>query len=488
VKKNNKKRIIKNLICLILVFSLLFSNAITVIAEKDTEDYLTEAEARKELPIESDSIEGWPAGPRIGAESAILMEANTGTILYSKNIHEHLYPASVTKILTALIAMEECDMDEMVTFSNRAIESIDWRNDANLGINPGNSITMEQCLYGLLVGSANEVAYAIAEHICGDGNVSDFANLMNEKAKELGCIDSNFVTPNGIHDDNHYTSAYDLALIAKAFYSNELLSKMSATTSYKVPQTETQPKDDMIVYAKSKLHEGKEYAYEGLVGTKTGYTNIARQTLVSCAEKNGLKLICVIMKEESPYQYTDTIDLFNYGFDNFNAVNIAANDKTYVIQSLNFFSTSLDFFGSSKPILQVNDKDYIVLPKDADFTDTVSELKYEGINDNEIAKVDYYFNDVYLGSASIEPAETKITSFDFGPKDEEIEKEVLDEDVMIINIKMVIYIVIGVTLAILLILILRAIIIHKLNPRRRRRRRSRRRNKKRELDFRGFKG
>ena len=321
--------------------------------------------------METNQIINWPAGPEIGAESAILMEVNTGTVLYAKNIDAQLYPASITKILTALIAVEECDMNEMVTFSSDAIHSINWREDANMGINVGDSITMEQCLYGLLVGSANEVAYAIAEHISGEGNVDGFADLMNQKAKELGCTNSNFVTANGIHDENHYTSAHDMALIAQAFFSNELLCKMSSTTSYHVPQTATQPREDMIVWAKSKLHPGKEYAYEYLKGTKTGYTDDARQTLVSCAQKNGLKLACVILKEETPYQFTDTIELFNYGFDNFYAVSVAENDTNYSIDTSNFFSADTNFFGSSKPLLEIDTDDYIVIPDTVDFTEVL---------------------------------------------------------------------------------------------------------------------
>lgn len=479
-------RIMRLFICL-LAIAMLILDCPYVYAEKTMDDYISEAEERKSMPIESDSIEKWPAGPKIGAQSAILMEVNTGTILYSKNIHEKLYPASVTKLLTALIAMEKCDMDEMVTFSTKAIESINWRNDANLGISPGSSITMEQCLYGLLVGSANEVAYAIAEHICGDGNIEEFAALMNEKAKSLGCKDSNFITPNGIHDDNHYTSAYDLALIARAFYSNELLSKMASTVSYKVPQTETQTRDDMVVYAKSKLHEGKEYAYEGLVGTKTGYTDYARQTLVSCAKKKGLTLVCVILKEESPYQYTDTIDLFNYGFDNFKSVNIADNDTTYVINSLNFFSTKSDFFGNSKPILQVNEDNYIIIPTDADFEDTESELKYNGISKEEIARVNYYFSDVHVGSASIEPAEIKIETFDFGPKEKIDEYNQETEEVMVINVKMILYLILLIAVIIIIILIIVAIIMNKLNPRRRRGRRRYKVSKSNQLDWKRFK-
>lgn len=121
-----------------------------------------DAEARKELPVQSNEWENWPAGPLIGAQAAIIMEANTGAILYEKNIHDQLYPASVTKILTALIAIENCPLDDIVTYSNEAVASIDWQTDSNIGIKPGEQITMEQSLYGLLVGSANEVGNAIA--------------------------------------------------------------------------------------------------------------------------------------------------------------------------------------------------------------------------------------------------------------------------------------------------------------------------------------
>lgn len=483
-----KKKITKLIMFTMSALMIICGSVLNVRADEET-DYQALAEERKSLPIQTDSIENWPAGPHLGCEAAMLMEVRTGTVLYEKNINEHLYPASVTKMLTALIAREECDMDEKVTFSSEAINSIDWRTDANLGIAPGNTITMEQCLYGLLVGSANEVAYAIAEHISGDGNIAGFAEKMNKRAEELGCTDSHFVTPNGIHDDNHYTSAHDLALIAKAFYSDELLSKMASTTSYKVPVSPTQPRDDMIVYAKSKLHPGKEYAYDGLVGTKTGYTEYARQTLVSCAEKDGLRLICVVLKEESPAQYTDTIDLFNYGFDNFKAVNISDNDKTYVIQSLNFFSTESDFFGSSKPILQMNSDDYVVLPVDADFESTTSELSYSFLSRNEIAKVNYYFNDVFVGSAKIEPAVDKMPSFDFGPREVNKVKEVEEEDIVVINVKNVIITIISVAFVLTLIVVIVSLIRQKGHGyhRRRRTKKSYRTINTRDLDWKRFK-
>lgn len=455
------KRICLSTLCGVLLFSNISVSAFAA------RDYRAEAEERKHLPIESNQIPRWPAGPEIGAEAAILMEVNTGTVLYSKNIHAQLYPASITKILTALIVAEKCDMNEMVTFSSDAIHSINWREDANMGINAGDSITMEQCLYGLLVGSANEVAYAMAEHICGAGNVDAFSDLMNQKAKELGCTDSNFITPNGIHDENHYTSAHDMALIAQAFFSNEMLSKMSSTTSYHVPKTSTQPREDMIVWAKSKLLPGKEYEYEYLVGTKTGYTDDARQTLVSCAQKDGLKLACVILKEETPAQFTDTIELFNYGFDNFYAASVADNDTNYSIDTSGFFSTDTDFFGSSKPILQIDPEAYIVIPETIDFLEIDSAISYEDLGKDELARINYTFQNIPIGSASLVPVRDAPITFDFGTTPQIVEPSIQEDDTVYINVKNVIVAVMALTILLIVIFMLRSMFINSRKSRRR---------------------
>lgn len=481
--KNKKLRFLTGafLSCFFLVNSSITSFA--------ARDYKAEAEERKKMPVETNQYMDWPAGPEIGAESAILMEVNTGTILYAKNIHAKLYPASITKILTALIAIEECDMDEMVTFSYDAVHSINWREDANMGINVGDSITMEQCLYGLLVGSANEVAYAIAEHICGEGNVDNFSDMMNEKARSLGCTNSNFITANGIHDENHYTSAHDMALIAQAFFSNELLSKMSSTTSYHVPMTDTQPREDMIVWAKSKLLPGKEYAYDGLVGTKTGYTDDARQTLVSCAQKNGMKLVCVILKEESPNQFTDTIELFEYGFQNFYSASVAENDMTYSIDTSNFFSTDMDFFGSSKPILEINPNDYIVLPENIDFTQSVAQLTYDNLDINEIARINYTFNDIPIGSASVIPVVDTIITFDFGttPQIVDTPSVVEEPNTVYINIKNVIIAILAISILLIALFMVRSLIINTRKYHRRNRIVKKYKNKTDQLDWKHFK-
>lgn len=449
------KRLKSDLISLfVVILSVIYFFPFISYAE---EDYAELAEQRKKIPIESNLIDNWPAGPEIGAESAILIEANTGIILYEKNIHEKLYPASITKILTALVAYDNSDINDMVTFSYDAVNSIDWRYDANMGIDAKSSITMEETLYGMLVGSANEAAYAIAEHVSGDGNLDEFAKLMNEKAVSLGCTDSNFVTPNGIHDDNHYTSAHDMARIAKAFFANDFLANISNTPSYHFKQTDTQPKDDMAVYAKSKLFPNKEYAYEGLVGTKTGYTDKARQTLVSCAERDGMKLICVIMMEEAPNQYTDTVDLFNYGFSNFTIEYIADKDERFKISSSNLFNTDVDVFGSSKPILEIDPDSYIVLPTGSTLEQTTCKIEYNSLTSDEIARIDYYYSDTLIGSASVIPSKAQTLTYNFDSEDTNEENQT---NFVFLNITTIIGFIIGGAIVLIIIFHIFAILRH----------------------------
>lgn len=487
---------LKKNLCLFTLSAAIFSSAFaadTAYVQAASLDELTQAmENRKTLPIQSNEIENWPAGPQIGAESAIVMEANTGTILYSKNIHEQLYPASTTKILTCLIAAENSSLDEMVTFSRNAVFSIP-RGSSNMGMDEGQSITMEECLYGILIGSANEVANAVAEHV--GGSIEGFAEMMNEKAKELGCTDSHFVNANGLHDDDHYTSAYDLATIARAFYKNELLAKISGMPSYHFEPTATQP-DDFILRTHHKI-VNNEYPCEGIIGGKTGYTDNSRQTLVSCAERNGMKLICVIMKEESPKQFTDTVDLFQYGFSNFEIVNVSENETNYDINNADFFQTDNDIFGNSKPVLSLNKDSYIVLPKTAVFQDTQSSISYDVESDSQIAKIDYTYNGVYVGNATVDIALNTESSYDFDTSIEgtasdalEADSEDPQENVIFVNVKRVLSFILIVAGILILLFIVKSVIQNYSFAKRRRsrlRRKSRRKNRMRsqykDFDF-----
>ena len=351
------------------------------------------------LAIQSNEIANWPIGPVVSAESAILMDADTGAILYAKNIHQKEYPASTTKILTTLIASERCSMDEIVDFSYDAVHDIDPGSN-HIAIDPGEQLTMEECLNAILIRSANEVSFAVAEHISGT-TWQDFGPIMNERARELGCVDSHFVNPNGLPNEDHYTSAYDLAMIGRAFFANEALCKMTMTHMLHILPSERQP-DDIMEVNKMELIPGGKYAYPYLVGCKTGYTDVARSTLVSCAEKDGLKLICVVMKDENPNYYEDTISLFDYGFSNFQSVNISQTETKYNIENAGSFYSGNDIFGNSKPILELNRDACITLPNTITFQDAVSSISYDDTEPGQAAVITYTYNDVVLGSASLD--------------------------------------------------------------------------------------
>lgn len=417
---------------------------------------LTNVEERLAIPVETNETENWPDGPEVQAQSAILMDADSGAILYEKNIHEQLYPASTTKILTCLIATERCALNETVTFSHDAVFDTP-RNSSHIAIDEGEELTVEQCLNAILIASANEVAFALAEHIV-DSDWEDFAEIMNARAKELGCVDSNFVNPNGLPDENHYTSAYDLAMIGRAFFANELLCKISTTARLDLPATDKQP-DNIVAFSKNMLFPGKAYAYEYLVGSKTGYTDSAQNTLVSCAEKNGMKLIAVVMVEDSPAQFADTVALFNYGFTNFEKVNISQTETKYNIDNASFFYSNNDIFGNSKPILSLNTEDCIMLPKTVAFKDLISTISYDKVEEGQAAVISYTYQDRFLGSVSVDFASTQ-EKYPF--QQGALQSSPVDDDgtnpdepkVIFVNIFKVFLWVIGIAGAIILIIII----------------------------------
>ena len=260
----------------------------------------------------------------IYSESAILIESKTGKILYDKDIYSRKYPASTTKILTAIIAIEECDLEEKARASHEAIFSIkSGYSIAN--IREGEEFTIRELLNVLIMQSANEAANVIAEHI--SGSVDEFAKLMNKKAKEIGCLDSNFVNANGAHNDNHYTTAYDLALIAKYCMQNEIFKEIVCMQECKLPSTEIFEEERCFRNTNSLMQSNSRYYYPYCNGIKTGYTTPAKNCLISSSTKNGFELISVILHAESTEdglsaRYVDTINLFEYGYNNFNKEDI----------------------------------------------------------------------------------------------------------------------------------------------------------------------
>lgn len=253
--------------------------------------------------------------PNIKSPAAILIDANTGQVLYEKNIDEQFYPASITKIMTAMLLLEEGDLDKVVEIGEDVPNLIE-QGSSQIYLIPGEKLTRKQLLYALLVDSANDAAVSIAQDV--SGSVENFAKRMNEKAEELGATNTHFVNPHGLHDDDHYVTARDMAIIAREAMKNSTFRDAVSTVRYIIPKTNKQ--DTRYLYNGNRLIKEtsyKNYFYEDAVGIKTGYTTVAKNTLVGGAHRNNLDLITVVLNANGTEVYEDTHELLNYGFANY---------------------------------------------------------------------------------------------------------------------------------------------------------------------------
>ncbi|MDD4371951.1 MAG: D-alanyl-D-alanine carboxypeptidase [Anaerostipes sp.] len=258
-------------------------------------------------------------------KSAIVMDLQTQTILYEKDINVKHYPASITKIMTALLTIENCKGDETVTFSNQAVNGIERGSSAAL-VNIGEKVTVDQALHGLLLISANDIAGGLAEHV--SGTQSAFAVKMTEKAKELGCKNTHFVNPHGLNNEQHYTTAYDMALIAKKAYSKEEFRKIIKTTYYQLPKTNKSKAARNWYNSNRMIQQGTTYYDSRCLGGKTGYTIAAGGTLVTFANINGRVVICVVLQSKnSASAYVDSSKLYDYTEKNMDVGALEAKDS-----------------------------------------------------------------------------------------------------------------------------------------------------------------
>ncbi len=401
---------LKLLLSNVLIAVICFTNILCVNATTETTtDDTSNSEVIDETTTDYSNTDLWPNGPSVDSESAILMDINTGTVLYEKNMNEELYPASTTKIMTTLLALENCSLDEVVTFSHNAVYSIE-RDSSHIGIVEGEQLTMEQCLYGIMLESANEVSNAVAEHVAG--SIEEFANMMNARAAELGCKNTHFSNANGLPDETHYTSAYDLALIGRAAMQNETFRTITSTTTYTIPPTNLQV-ETRYLSNHHKMLPKRAYAYADCIGGKTGYTDVARQTLVTFAKRGDLELVCVVMKTESPSQFTDTAALFDWGFENFQIINISENEKNYNIENACFYDTDTSIFGNTNSIVTINKEGEIILPTTAAFSDAQSNLTYDSAGDNSIGTLTYSYGGKSVGSTTIDLSNINASEFNF---------------------------------------------------------------------------
>lgn len=263
--------------------------------------------------IETNQIAGWPAGPEVPTPNAVVMDADTGAVLYSKGMNEIRYPASITKVMTALLAIENSSLTDQVTIGAEAA-SQEVPGNSRIDAVEGEVFTMEQCLHAILLASANGVSLQVAEYIAG--SEENFVNMMNSRAAELGCTNTHFNNSNGLPDPDHYTTPHDMALIMSAAVKNETFCKIEADLFYTIPPTNKTASSRELRNHHAMLFEGEWY-YEGAFAGKTGYTDEAHNTLVTAAKRGDMTLVCVVMLCDNLDYINDTRTLLDYGFNNF---------------------------------------------------------------------------------------------------------------------------------------------------------------------------
>ena len=298
--------------------------------------------------IDTNEISNWPQGPAIYAASGIVMDMNSGAVLYAKKAEEKRYPASITKVLSVLTALQYAKMSDTVVFSEDSISFLQW-DDAQIGMKPGEEISMESALYGMLLASANEVSYAVAENVGKqylNGGYAEFIEEMNRISQELGCTSSNWVNANGLHDDNHYTTAHDMARIAAAAYQNEEFRRLETTLEYKVPPTNLTAEERILDQNHKMLWPENYYYYANAKAGKTGYTDQSKTTLVTMAEGNDMQLAAVVLQILTTGKKSVTItekNLFKYlGKEKFTYQMANAADEIGIVRGLAWTSVGGD--------------------------------------------------------------------------------------------------------------------------------------------------
>lgn len=432
--KRYKKLIIYSLISLMIVLPIFSLN---VRAEQyvpvdtrnpDEPAHSTEEgiENAKNMEIQSNNWENWPKGPKTYGEAGIIMDADTGAILYAKNIDGLAYPASITKILATLVALENGKMDDTVTVAPESLEGLEG-GYAHIGLKKGEEISFEDALHAVLLASANEAAHALGSSV-GE-NYEWFIQRMNDRAKELGATSSNFVNTNGIHDDEHYTTARDMALITQELYNKyPEFQKICQTLQYTIASTNKTEQTRTFQQRHMMFYEGSQYYDPRVVAGKTGYTYPAKNTLVTCTDNENMRLIVVVLKTHGKNVYKDTKKLIEYGYENFEKIDVSQ------------YETSEDIIGYSG-------NTQVVVPKGVAFNELEMELiTAEG---SESAQAIYTYNGQLVGKVE---ANLKIQQVE--DTEEKEPEKIVEKGLSIIKKVALVFIIVAVLIALLLIVLL----------------------------------
>ena len=342
------------------------------------------------LAVDIDTNDYNPDNVTTNSPSLILMDAKTGNILYSKNAFKKQFPASTTKVMTAILTLENCKLTDVATVSHDAIFNVPV-GYSHASLKEGEQLTIEELLNVLMIPSANDAAFVLAEHIAG--SVDKFSEMMNNKAKEIGCLNTHFVNPNGIHSDDHYSTAYDLALIGKyAMQFNDIM-RIAKVNQYTLPTTNKYNKRDRVFNATNGLiTKNDEYYYPEATGLKTGYTDKAGYCIITTAQKGDVELLEVVLGSDSiSDRYEDCINLFNYGFDNYSYKNLIKAEQ--LVDTVNIEGAT----NETKSLEVIAKNDISILAKNN--IDNNSIIKKVEINENLVAPIEQ--NDV-VGKLSYE--------------------------------------------------------------------------------------
>lgn len=462
------KKTIVICLALLLTFTFSFPSCAT-----ETTEATTEHPETTEYPDDPSKA------PDLVANAAIVIDAATGQVLYEKNSQDKKYPASITKIITTIIALEHnVDFNEFVTISENAVWDVE-RDSTLIGLDVGEKVTVGDLVYATMVKSANECAYALAEHVAGDKTA--FAKLMNEKAAEIGCENTHFVTPNGLHDDDHYTTAYDMALITKYALQNDTFRQIAGTLSYTVPATNLADETRPLWNGNKMINPAEPYYYEYCEGGKTGYTSKSNNTLVTFSKKDGLELICVILDcDGGKYTYSDSRALYNYCYNNYTYFYPLSDftfesDEADIAKSNTILNNYYTTLNHEMIDLSVDRGYSLLINKSLDTTKIEREIKlFDKAQDNVLGEIIFIYEGNQIGSTAI-TSTTPLLSSQMTTEEEKTDSSSTWKAIGKIALR--ILIVIGALIVILLIYLLLASLIRKFKRRRRRHRYYRRRKR-----------
>lgn len=387
----------------------------------------------------TDMGEGWPVPPELSAGSAILIDADTCTILYEKNSHVKAYPASVTKLMTALLVVENCSLSEVVTFSPEAAGSVTWE-DSKIPMEAGEQLTVEDAMYALLLKSANEVAYGLGEHVAG--SLPAFAEMMTKRAAELGAQNTHFANASGLTHPEHYTTAYDIAMFSRACMNNSTILEIMNTMEYTLPPTNKVNEERTIYQRHEMLKKSSQYYYEYAIGGKTGFTDESKYTLCTFATKDDMNLIAVVLLCEEPEQrFEDTAALFEYGFNNFEKLTLNSADTSGLLNDSSYYNSSV--FGNSTVSFSLASS-AVTVPAGVTSDDIDMIISRDAASGDTFATVQFKYGDVVVGNSELlvsttsgKTVTTKPSNLPYLPEVEA--SELVVKDYIVINAIHIIY-------------------------------------------------